>query len=99
MAIAVGPSVALPPRGRGGDPRKVAMSLRHHPVDPTADGDALRIAGPDALLAMALRLTQWAPSWPGMARPARRHWDLMAASDVLRGMGDRLATRGGHRAP
>jgi hypothetical protein len=59
------------------------MSMRHGRVDPVADADDMEIPGPDALEAIALRLAVRAPSWPGMARPVRRHWDLMAASDAF----------------
>jgi hypothetical protein len=59
------------------------MSLRHCLVDPAADVGDEELPEPDALLAIALRLAVRAPSWSGMARPVRRHWDLMAASDAF----------------
>jgi len=37
--------------------------------------------GSAELLAIAKDLTPSARSWPGMAQPTRRTWDLMAASD------------------
>lgn len=39
--------------------------------------------GPDQLLTIALGLAARAPSWPGMAQPSCRNWELMVASATV----------------
>ena len=83
MAIAVGPSVAFPPRQGRRPPEGRHRSCRNPSSTPSPVAASSGFQSPTALLAMARRLALWAPSWPGMQRPARRHWDLMAASDLF----------------
>lgn len=59
------------------------MSWRHRLIDSVADVGDKTGPQPDALLGLALELAVRAPSWPGTARPVRRHWDLMVASDAF----------------
>jgi hypothetical protein len=81
MAIAVSSLVALPPRDKGVGPRAVAMSLQHQPAGSASGFDRDGAPKLDALWAIAAELAPLAPTWPGMARPERRRWDLMAASE------------------
>ncbi len=83
MAIAVSPPVVHPQRDRGIGLRQVAISA---PSDSRGSAVGNRHgahSGPDELLGIAVGLATRAPSWPGMTRPARRRWDLMARSDAI----------------
>jgi hypothetical protein len=58
------------------------MSLQHQ-LPHTASGfDPDGHSELDTLLSIAVELAPRAPAWPGMARPRRRRWALMAASEV-----------------
>jgi hypothetical protein len=50
---------------------------------PLAGLDVDQHPGSDELLAIAVGLATTATSWPGMARPIHRCWDLMVASSTL----------------
>ncbi len=81
MAIAGSPPVVFPQHDGGVSPRKVAISLPGRPPGTSTVVDRNECSTADELLAIARQLATRAPSWPGMARPTRRRWDLMAVAD------------------
>jgi Cysteine dioxygenase type I len=83
MAIAASPPVALPPGDRGAGSRKVAMSLRDERPASRGETENGGQLGLDRLTSIALRLAARASTWPGMARPTERRWELMAVTDAF----------------
>src|ERR1700722_2451438 len=83
MAIAVSPQVAAPQRGTGRGPRQGAISLQHPSGGPPCSATRSPRSGPDDLLVIASQLATRARSWPGMTRPTRRRWELMAVSEAF----------------
>lgn len=79
MAIAPSPLAALPPGDEASWPREVAIPWQYRAPDALGGLDGCP-PEPEELLAMATGLATRALSWPGMARPIRRRWALMAAS-------------------
>jgi hypothetical protein len=79
MAIAPNPLVALPPGDEALWSREVAIPWQYRAPHRSGRPEG-RLPEPEDLVAMATRLATRAASWPGMARPARRRWALMAAS-------------------
>jgi hypothetical protein len=59
------------------------MSLQHQLAGSGSGFDRDGPPGLDALCAIAAELAPRAPAWPGMARPVRRRWDLVAGSEVF----------------
>ena len=82
MAIAASPSAANPQRVREARSRPVAMSAQHLPPGLCRAPDDVS-PEQERALATALALKEKARSWPGMARPSRRRWELMVASDEV----------------
>jgi hypothetical protein len=83
MAIAVSPPVVHPQRDGVAGLRQVAISAPSNSRRSMVGLGYGAHTGPDELLGIALGLATRAPSWPGMARPDRRRWNLMAASDAI----------------
>jgi hypothetical protein len=83
MAIAVSPLVGVPLPDKGAGPRRIAMPLQHEAPALTRGLSRLAHPGPDELLSIALDLAARAPSWPGMAQPTCRSWELMLASETV----------------
>jgi hypothetical protein len=59
------------------------MSLRDQPAAPRGETENGGQLGLDRLKSIAVRLAARASSWPGMARPTQRRWELMAVSDAF----------------
>jgi Cysteine dioxygenase type I len=83
MAIAVSPPVGIPLPDEGAGPRRIAMPLPHQAPGLSRRLSRVTHPGPDDLLSIALGLAARAPSWPGMAQPTCRSWELMVASETV----------------